>query len=72
MTCAPISRTIREIRSEVEIGPAEGLPESCVVSCDNLITIAKSVLAPQAIGARTLPQRAQIDGALRYSLGILY
>jgi hypothetical protein len=48
------------------------LPEGCVVSCDNLITIAKSVLGPQAIGALTLPQRAQLDGALRYSLGILY
>ena len=72
VTCAPITRTIRGIRSEVEIGPTEGLPESCVVSCDNLITISKSVLGPQAIGALTLPQRAQLDGALRYSLGILY
>ena len=72
VTCAPVTRTIRGIRSEVESGPAEGLPESCVVSCDNLITIAKSVLGPPAIGALTLPQRAQLDSALRYSLGILY
>ncbi|MHB1533758.1 MAG: type II toxin-antitoxin system PemK/MazF family toxin [Acidimicrobiales bacterium] len=39
ITCAPITRTIRGIRSEVEVGPAQGLPEQSVISCDNLITI---------------------------------
>ena len=39
VTCAPITRTIRGIRSEVEVGSAEGLPEPSVITCDNLITI---------------------------------
>ena len=38
VTCAPITRTIRGIRSEVEIGPDQGLPERRVISCDNVIT----------------------------------
>ena len=39
ITCAPITRTIRGIRSEVEVGVPEGLPERSVISCDNLVTI---------------------------------
>ena len=32
VTCAPITRTVRGIRSEVELGPEHGLPERCVIS----------------------------------------
>jgi mRNA interferase MazF len=39
VTCAPITRTIRGIGSEVEVGPEQGLPETSVISCDNLLTI---------------------------------
>ena len=44
LTCAPITRTTRGIHSEVEVGPAEGLPEPSVISCDNLITVPMVVL----------------------------
>ena len=33
ITCAPITRTIRGIRSEVEVGPEQGLHEPGVISC---------------------------------------
>jgi len=33
---APITRTIRNIPTEVEIGPEHGLPTACAISLDNL------------------------------------
>jgi mRNA interferase MazF len=36
LSCAPITRTIRGIRSEVEVGRSEGLPETSVISLRSL------------------------------------
>jgi mRNA interferase MazF len=72
VTCAPITRTIRGIRSEVEVGPDEGLPETCVIGCDNVITIPKALLAPDAVGHLGLAKRVALDVALRYALDIQY
>src|SRR5439155_10401281 len=46
VTCAPITRTVRGIRSEVEVGREEGLPETSAIVCDNVVTIPQSVLDP--------------------------
>jgi len=72
VTCAPITRTIRGIRSEVEVGETEGLPERSVISCDNLITIPVALLDAHAVGHLDLPARADLDRALRYALDIQY
>ncbi len=42
--CAPATRTARFIPSEVQLGPEDGMPESCVLSLDNVGVIAKSLL----------------------------
>ena len=72
ITCAPITRTIRGIRSEVEIGLAEGLPDQSVISCDNLISIPTTLLDPEPVGHLDLDSRARLDQALRYALDIQY
>ena len=72
VTCAPITRTIRGIRSEVEVGPEQGLPEVSVISCDNLLTIPQPVLDPAPVGWLDEVRRAALDGALRYALDIRY
>lgn len=72
VTCAPITRTIRGIASEVEVGPAHGLPERAVINCDNIITIPKTVLDHQPVGHLDPPARAELDRALRYALDIIY
>jgi mRNA interferase MazF len=72
ITCAPITRTIRGIRSEVEIGPAQGLPDRSVISCDNLITIPTTLLDPQAVGHLDPTSLIRLDQALRYALDIQY
>jgi mRNA interferase MazF len=72
VTCAPITRTIRGIRSEVEVGPEQGLPEVSVISCDNLLTIPQGALDPAPVGRLDEARRAALDGALRYALDIRY
>ncbi|MBO0691680.1 MAG: type II toxin-antitoxin system PemK/MazF family toxin [Acidimicrobiaceae bacterium] len=72
LTCAPITRTIRGIHSEVEVGPAQGLPDQSVISCDNLITIPKTLLDPEPVGHLELDSRIRLDQALRYALDIQY
>lgn len=70
VTCAPITRTIRGIRSEVEVGPDEGLPERSVINCDNVVTISQSLLDAEAVGRLGMRRIEELDTALRYSLGI--
>jgi mRNA interferase MazF len=72
VTCAPITRTIRGIRSEVEVGPQHGLPGRSVISCDNLITIPLTAFDDEPIGHLDRATRAALDHSLRYALDILY
>lgn len=72
ITCAPITRTIRGIRSEVELGPEHGLPEACAISCDNVITVPLLDLDDEPVGHLDEITRARLDQALRYALDIVY
>jgi len=72
VTCSPISRTIRGIRSEVEVGPEEGLPEAGAISCDNVITVPQANLDREPVGSLGLEKRMELDKALRYALDIVY
>jgi mRNA interferase MazF len=72
VTCAPITRTVRGIRSEVEVGPEQGLPEVSAISCDNLLTLPQAVLDPVPVGRLETRKRVELDCALRYALDIQY
>lgn len=72
IACAPITRTTRGIRSEVAIGPDEGLPESCVINCDNIVTVPVEALDRSPVGQLDEVKRSELDRALRYALDILY
>ena len=41
---ALVTSTIRGIRTEVPLGPDQGLARECVANCDNLFTIPKRAL----------------------------
>lgn len=71
VTCAPITRTIRGIRSEVEVGVDEGLPASCVICCDNVMTVPIARLDAEPVGRLVEIKWAQLDQALRYALDIV-
>jgi mRNA interferase MazF len=47
VTVAPITTTVRGLSTEIPVGPANGLDQACVVSCDNIVTVLKSALGPQ-------------------------
>ncbi len=72
VTCAPITRTVRDIDSEVDVGPDQGLGEQCIINCDNIVTIPKRSLACSPAGRLDEPKQAELDQALRYALDIRY
>lgn len=41
---APATRTVRDIPSEVILDRADGMPERCALSFDNLRTVRKALL----------------------------
>jgi mRNA interferase MazF len=44
VTVAAVTGTVRELPTEVPLGPEHGLLRECVVNCDNLFTIPKRAL----------------------------
>lgn len=41
---ALVTRTVRGIDTEVELGPEDGMPIACAVSLDNLRTVPRALL----------------------------
>lgn len=72
VTCAPITRTVRGIHSEVPVGSDEGLPEPSVLNCDNLVTVPKRYFDAHPVGSLAVEKRVELDRALRYALDIQY
>ena len=70
ITVAPITSTVRHIRSEVEVGQAEGLEHDSVIACDAVQTIDRRTIDPVAIGALSPVKQRDLDRALRYALAI--
>ena len=69
VTVAEVTRTIRALRSEVALGKRDGLPQTCVVNTDNVATIPKARLESKIASLSAL-KRAELDEALRFSLGL--
>jgi mRNA interferase MazF len=44
VTVAPITATVKGLSTEIAVGPENGLEQRSVVSCDNIITIARTAL----------------------------
>ncbi len=60
---APVTRTVRNIPTEVPVGPDEGLPDRSAASFDNVQPIPKAVLT-QRVGDLGARRRTAICGAL--------
>ena len=60
---APVTRTIRQIPTEVSLVTSHGLPDDCVASFDNLQPIRRSFLT-QRVGALAIEQLDEICRAL--------
>jgi mRNA interferase MazF len=69
VTVALVTSTIRELPSEVRVGPEQGLDHESVVNCDNLITVPKTSLGGRR--GRLGPDKLfELRKALMASLGL--
>lgn len=69
VTVAPITTRIHGIRSEVHVGPGNGLECECVINCDNITTIRRSDLIQQ-IGVLTPTQDQELADAISHAFDL--
>jgi mRNA interferase MazF len=69
VTLALITSTIRELPTEVRLGPEQGLRDVCVINCDNLLTAPKEDLR-QYRGHLDPTKMFQLNRALKFALGL--
>jgi mRNA interferase MazF len=67
-TVAPITRTIRDIPTEVLLTSKDGMPSDCAVNLDHVQTVSKSKLG-SLIATLDESQLATIRRALLFALG---
>jgi len=46
VTIAPVTSTVRDIPTEILLGPADGMPKDCAVNADHLQTVARGRIGP--------------------------
>ena len=66
---ALITSRIRGIPVEVPLGPADGMPRPCVVNCDEVHTVALSLIDNRITGLGATKMQAVAD-ALRFALDV--
>ena len=69
ITVAPVTTRVRNLRSEVALGPEDGLPKPCVVNASTLEMIPKSSLV-RCLTSLSPSKREAVDDALRFTLGL--
>jgi mRNA interferase MazF len=65
---APATRTIRDAPTEVRLGPADGMPDECVLSIDNIRVVPKKSLKRRITTLEPARLEEACD-AIAYSLG---
>ena len=69
VTVAPVTTRMRNIPSEVPLGPEDGLPKPCVVNLDTITTIAKRSLQESLVTLSPEKLKA-VEAALHFALGL--
>ena len=69
ITVVPLTRTIRDIPTEVLLGPAEGVPKKSVANADNVTTVAKRRLQ-QHLATLSTGRLAALDRAIKFALDL--
>lgn len=67
-TVAPITRTIRDIPSEVVLGPDDGLDVACAVNLDHIQTVPKARLG-KTLALLSASRMEEVQEALMFALG---
>jgi mRNA interferase MazF len=69
VTVAAVTGTIRDLPTQVPLGPEHGLARECVINCDNLFTIPKRALGRRR-GELDSASLDRLRGALRIALDV--
>ena len=67
-TIAPITRTVRDIPSEVPLSASDGLPSECAINLDHIQTVTKGKLGG-VITTLSRDKMAEVRKALLFALG---
>jgi mRNA-degrading endonuclease toxin of MazEF toxin-antitoxin module len=65
--CAPIYSTALGLRTEVVVGPADGLPADSAIRCDFLALLFKRTLTG-FVSTLSAPKQSELRRALAYAL----
>ncbi len=66
---AIVTRTIRELPTEVSLGRRQGLPIRCVANLDNMLTVPRNRLV-RRMGACNATKTAALNAAIKFALDI--
>lgn len=69
VTLALIRTTIRDIPVEVPLGPEDGMARACVVNCDEVHTVALSLI-DNPITALSTEKMEAVASAVRFALDV--
>lgn len=69
VTVAPITRTVRDIPSEVLLSQADGMPQDCAVNCDHLQTVSRGRLGA-VITSLSSAKLTDVGRAIRFALDL--
>ena len=67
-TVAPVTRTVRDIPSEVVLTASDGVPEDCAINLDHMQTVSKSKLGG-LIATLDEETMKKVSRALLFALG---
>lgn len=67
-TVAPITSTIRDVPSEVRLGPEDGMKQPCVVNLHNVMTVNRQNLG-RRLALLSPRKMRQVCAALGFALG---
>jgi mRNA interferase MazF len=68
VTVAPVTSTIRDIPSEVQLTQDDGMPRDCAVNLDHVQTVTRAKLGP-LIATVTPGKMSEVRAALLFALG---
>lgn len=68
VSVAPITSTVREIPTEVVLGPGDGLPRDCAINLDHGQTVS-SARVGGVVATLTDSRMAEVRSALLFALG---
>jgi mRNA interferase MazF len=70
VTCAPVFSTRHGLATQVPVGVTEGLKHDSAIHCDELVSLAKSVLTDY-VGSLPASRIPELDRALAVALELL-